>query len=421
MRVADAVHKQLDMIDCMVTRIIVGSITRPRDSEGYICDRGAGESAAPCMLDLIPILKDLLAPLRAKPEFAANYSELQAAGYSREESELANKWHCNKIPQREYLKWVWSEEQHRIEEARHDQRQHEVITAIRTAANSPTELVSYNSQHVMLAVSEPCSFFKKGTEAYERETKVRWNAQDVDEVFASILQNAPPASLTTCIRDGLERLKAMYNDAGKKRQPTPAGAKLGILHDELVRAVKLAALYKNKAPQGEPDRHDLLRAMSADAYVVAHDMSYADAEDLVKTAKSDVHSVARRLLLHSASPEVRRVYITPPEEERAQPVEEGGGAAAERADGERFWHRAGESHAYTMQVPHACCSITRPRLRSASAPNRDQTSRRSPASSSAFVTVRRPSRGARRPSRGARRTSRGARRRVPWKCGARMT
>ena len=75
-----------------------------------------------------------------------------------------------------------------------------------------------------------------------------------------------------------------YNDAEKKRQPTPAGAKLGILHDELVRAVKLAALYKNKTPQGEPARHDLLRAMSADAYVITHDMSLADAELLVKMA-----------------------------------------------------------------------------------------------------------------------------------------
>ena len=349
-RVANAVLRQLDKIDRMVTRTIVGSMARPRDSDGYICDRGAGESAAPCMLDLIPILKDLLAPLRAKSEFEAIYSELQAALYSREESELANKWERKHLPQREYIQWVLSEDKHRVEEARHDQRQQEVITAIQTAANSPTELVTYNSEHVMLAVSQPYSFFKMDTEDSQREAATRSIAQDVNDVFDSIRRNAPPASLTPCIQEGLVRLQAICNEMENKRNPTPAGSKLHILYDDLVCAVKLAALYRNKAPQSETDRHNLLRAMSANAYVITHDMSYADAEDLVKESKTNVRTVTNRLLLYCAPPEVSRLYRTPPEKGRAQPAEEG--EEAERADGERFWHRARESHKHTQAAPH---------------------------------------------------------------------
>ena len=35
-KVADGVSKMLDTVDGMVTRIIVGSMARPRDSEGFI-------------------------------------------------------------------------------------------------------------------------------------------------------------------------------------------------------------------------------------------------------------------------------------------------------------------------------------------------------------------------------------------------
>ena len=208
-KVADGVSKMLDTVDGMVTRIIVGSMARPRDSEGYIAisaEAPCRKREAPCMHDLIPILRNILAPLRLKPEFETLYLELRVGLHTREESEMANSYLCNKVPQHEYRRAMANEVNLRLKEAADEHRTSVVVNAIKSAVNNAAESLTYDSADVVSAAT--LGLFPQGSEENKAELQVRKKAESISDVFDYVRSTLP--SHTQQIEDGLDRIYAMH-------------------------------------------------------------------------------------------------------------------------------------------------------------------------------------------------------------------